>query len=36
MQVNGACSCRKVTICSGMLITFTCKSGGGGGLPQGV
>ena len=30
MQVNGACSCRKVTICSGMLITFTGKSGGGG------
>ena len=29
MQVNGACSCRKVTICSGMLITFTGKSRGG-------
>lgn len=29
MQVNGACSCRKVIICSGMLITFTGKSRGG-------
>lgn len=34
MQVNGACSRRKVIICSGMLITFTGKSRGG--LPQGV
>ena len=31
MQVNGAFSCRKVIICSGMLITFTGKSRGGGG-----
>ena len=30
MQVNGAFSCRKVIICSGMLITFTGKSRGGG------
>lgn len=33
MQVNGACSCRKVIICSGMLITFVDKFRG---LPQGV